>query len=603
MNKDIDVALKKISKEPTYSSYLACGNVLDKIMPERSDMTVLKVAILRNFILDPLIPVIKGEIASAGFYPVIYLGYYDTIAQDTLSSQSALYNFSPDVVIMAQWLETLAPVLINRFPSLSAGQVDNEIERVLGMVVAYLTALRRQSSKPIIINNFMLPEYPALGIMDAQSENYQIHSILRLNLELLRRLRNFQDIYLVDYMSLIARFGSEQVVDRRYWHIGRAPLGRSALVPLGQAYGKIFRALYGKNCKCLVLDCDNVLWGGVIGEDGMEGIKIGADYPGSCYQALQQEILNLHDRGVILALCSKNNESDVLDVLRNHPGMILKENHFAIYKINWESKADNLKKIAHDLNIGLDSLVFVDDNQFECDLVREQLPQVSVLQLSCEPHCFREALRGRDYFDTLVLSDEDLKRNDMYRDQVKRKQLCESSVSLEDYLAKLDMVAEIGLADTKVIPRIAQLTQKTNQFNLTTHRYTEGDILAFSKDSNSDVFYLRLRDKVSDMGLIGVAIVKHDNEGAFLDTFLMSCRALGRGVEEVFLVYILNSAKSRGCKRILGEYLSTNKNRQVADFYGRQGFKLVDQDSQSSRWELVLHNQAFLGPKWIKVNV
>jgi len=601
--QDLTATLSRLANESTYSAYAAFANALDRVKPEESNMPLLRVAILRNFTLDPMIPVIKGEIALMGFYPLIYLGDYDTIAQDVLDPHSALYVFQPDLVIVAQWLDSLAPALVTRFLSLSSQQVNTEMERVLTTVSEFITALRQHTNVPIFVNNFLLPRYLTLGILDAQSDSYQTHTILKLNMELFQRLHQVRDVYIVDYMSLMARIGAEHGLDERYWQIGRAPIGRNALVPFGQEYGKFFRALHGKTRKCLVIDCDNILWGGVIGEDGMEGIQLGATYPGLCYQTFQREILNLHDRGVILVLCSKNNEADVLEVLRIHPEMVLREKNFSTWQINWDDKVTNLIRIAQDLNIGLDSLVFVDDSQFECGLVREQLPQVAVLQLSSEPSTFRAKLNAKAYFDTLIFSAEDKERNRMYRDQAKCKQLCVSASSLEDYLLKLEMVAEIGLADEMFISRISQLTQKTNQFNLTMRRYTEGDIRAFVESPETDVFYLKLRDRISEIGLIGVAIIKYSNKQAEIDTFLLSCRAIGRGVEEALMTHVLNSAKARGCSHVLGHYLVTKKNQQVANFYGCQSFRLVIENILGSDWELLLEDRVFLGPNWIKIEL
>jgi FkbH-like protein len=604
MNRqDLITTLNRLANEPTYSAYTAVGNALESVAPEATDLPRLRVAILRNFTLDPMVPVIKGEIALAGFCPAIYLGDYDTIARDVLDPHSALYAFQPDLVIVAQWMEALAPALVTSFLSLSSQQVKAEIERVLTTVGEFVAALRRHTDAPILINNFPLLSYPTLGILDAQSESYQTHTILKLNLELLRRLRQTRDVYLVDYMGLMARIGREEGSDERYWQIGRAPIGRKALVPFGQEYGKFFRALRGKARKCLVMDCDNTLWGGVVGEDGLDGIQLGTTYPGSCYQTFQREILNLHHRGVILALCSKNNEADVLEVLHRHPEMVLREENFSTWQINWDDKVTNLIRIAEDLNIGLDSLVFVDDSQFECDFVRERLPQVAVLQLSSAPSIFRSRLSAKAYFDTLVFSVEDRERNRMYRDQAKRKQLYASATSLDEYLRKVEVVAEIGVADEMTIPRISQLTQKTNQFNLTTRRYSEGEIRAFAESREADIFYVKLRDRISEMGLIGVAITKYSGEQAEIDTFLLSCRAIGRRVEEVQMAHVLNCARARGCSHVLGRYLITKKNGQVADFYSRQGFRLVAENPQGSEWEISLKGKVFTAPAFLKVEL
>ena len=270
--------LRRLASEPTYGAYMAAANALEAVTPEESGLPPLRVAILRNFTLDTMIPVIKGEIALSGSYPMIYLGDYDSIARDALAPDSALYASQPDFVIIAQWLENLTPSLIARFLSLGPTQVNDEVERVLTETDAMVASLRRHSNAPILVNNFPLPAYTTLGILDAQSEDYQTHAILRLNLELLRRVRQWLDVYLVDYMGLMARVGSAQGIDDRYWHIGQAPIGNRAVVSLGQEYAKFFRALKGNTRKCLVLDCDNILWGGVVGEEGLSGIKLGTPW-------------------------------------------------------------------------------------------------------------------------------------------------------------------------------------------------------------------------------------------------------------------------------------------------------------------------------------
>jgi FkbH-like protein len=603
MNKQkIIDTINRLAFDQDYGTYLAVANVLDAAAgPEESGLPPLRVAVLRNFTLDSLLPVIKGEIVRAGFHPFIYQGDFDVIAPEVLNPASALYGFQPDFIILAQWLETLAPNLVTRFISLSGAQVTEEINRILDSLEQTIAGLRQYTQAPILLNNFPLPIYTTLGILDAQVDDSQTQAILSINRGLLVRAREWRDTYLVDYFGLLARTGSALGLDERYWQMGRAPLGRHALVPFGQEYGKFFRALRGKTRKCLVLDCDNTLWGGVIGEDGLANIKLGTTYPGSCYQAFQREILNLHDRGVILTLCSKNNEADALDVFRQHPETVLREEHFATWQINWDDKVTNIKRLAQSLNIGLDSLVFVDDSEFECDLVRDQLPQVAVVQLPADPSAFTSALSAGAFFDSLTFSDEDRERNQMYRGETQRKEVFETAGSLEDYLTGLQMVAEIGTVSDVSIPRVAQLTQKTNQFNVTTRRYSEGEIRAFSESASADVFSVRLRDRISDLGLIGVAIVKYSGCQAEIDSFLLSCRAIGRGVEDALLVHLLNQAQSRGCTQILATFIPTNKNTPAADFYQRHGFKLSAETLLESELKLSLAQEVFLTPGWITV--
>lgn len=601
--EQLKAALQRVVIEQTYGAYSHLSNTLDKMDIEAGDRPVLKIAMLRNFTVDPIIPILKGEIVQLGFHPQFYLGEFDVIAKDVFDPHSPLYQFKPDIICLAQWLEPLAPQLVNRYASLSNQDVDAEIERLSNLLTQYIQAIRHVSTVPIIINNFMLPAFATGGVRDAQSHHSQAAAILRLNGCLVDLVKTMKDVVIVDVMAVMARVGSETGVDERYWHVGRAPIGRNALIPVGKEYGRLIRALTLKSRKCLVLDCDQVLWGGILGEDGLNHIKLGASYPGSCYQSFQEEVLNLHEQGIILALCSKNNEADVLEALDQHPDMLLRRNHFATWQINWDDKASNLVKIAAHLNIGLDSLVFVDDSEFECNWVKEQLPQVDVLCLSMEPSLFRRKLQDKGYFDTLILSEEDKQRNQMYQAESTRKGLLEKAGSLDDYLKSLQMVADIGHADPVTIPRIAQLTQKTNQFNLTTRRYTPADIEQLTLNSQTDVIYLTLTDHISEMGLVGVAIVKYTGKRADIDSLLLSCRVLGRCVEDVFLAHIISKAISRGCQEIHGEYLTTVKNQQVAQFYPQHGFELVKHIDSGTQWKLSLDKAMVKSPDCIKVNL
>jgi FkbH-like protein len=592
--------LERLKTEASYSNYSAVANALAHTEAHDTGWDVLRVAVLRNFTIEPLIPVIKGEIASIGYYPKIFLGDFDAIPRDVFNPDSALFQFNPDMIILAQWLDTLSPDLSARFPSLKPEQVSDLTEGLLTRITDFVASIRKVSSSPIFVNNFPLPPYPALGILDAQSEHLQTHTILTINQGMVRRLSDERSIYIIDFMSLMARIGGANTIDDRYWQIGKAPIGRKCIVEVAREYGKFIRALRGKVRKCLILDCDNTLWGGIIGEDGMKGIQLGTDFPGSGYREFQREILNLHDRGVILAMCSKNNEADVLEVLHRHPECLLREENFATWQINWEDKATNIKRIAGELNIGLDSLVFVDDNPFECNFIREQLPQVAVIQLPTEPSRFKNVLMASALFDSLAFSAEDRRRNKMYRDQAIRVKLQSSAASLEEYLRKLEIVAEIALADEAMIPRISQLTQKTNQFNLTTTRYTEGDIRGVADKPGSDVCSLKVRDKISDLGLVGVAIVKYYERRAEIDTFLLSCRALGRGVEMTLLAWLMNFCRTKGFGTIIGRYRKTAKNGMVENFFPEQGFELVRQDDHETVWEKPLSGET-AGPDWINM--
>lgn len=600
MNEEVIDAIARVKIEPTYVTYSALANFAEAVVEQGFEP--YRIAVLRNYTIEPLIPVIKGEAVRLGLAPDVYVGDFDAIAESVLNSASQLYKHKPDIILVAQWAETVSPLLTTKFLTLSTQQVEDEVARIVDTMEYWLSAIRSNCDAPVVVNNFPLPSFATLGILDYQSESYQIHSLLKLNNELLKLSKKFTDVYWLDVLGLFARVGYVAAFDERNWHIARAPISKHALLPLGLEYAKFIRALRGKTRKCLVLDCDNTLWGGVVGEDGLDGIKLGNTYPGSSFVSFQQECVNLYNRGVILALCSKNNEVDVLEVFRNHPDSVLKEHHFSAWQINWDDKATNLTRIAEELNIGIDSLVFVDDNVFECDWVRKQLPQVEVVNLSKETYHYRNELMLSGYFDSLTFSGEDKKRSQMYVSDNQRKQLLKTASSFEDYLSGLGLQAEIGRPEAKDVPRVSQLTQKTNQFNVTTRRYTEGDIERFLASEDTEIFSLKLADRISELGLIGVAIVKYQNDVAEVDSLLMSCRALGRGAEDVLMSLIYQRAKQRGSTKLVGTYLKSKKNSQVADFYLKQGFELLEESPEGTRWgQTIEANVTKDYPKWMTV--
>jgi FkbH-like protein len=388
------------------------------------------------------------------------------------------------------------------------------------------------------------------------------------------------------------------------WLSARVPLSGKLLNSLAVEYVRYFMAMVSARRKCLVVDLDNTLWGGILGEDGYDGIQIGHEFPGNAFRELQQAVLDLYHRGIILAICSKNNEADVLRVLEQHPDMLLRPQHFASVQINWDDKATNLRRIAQDLNIGLDSLAFWDDNPAERSLVRQMLPEVLVIDLPDHPSEYAPALRRIVEFETLMLSDEDRQRGAMYRAQAERQRLQATAESLESYYASLDMRLEIGLADSHSIPRIAQLTQKTNQFNLTSRRYSQTEIAQMAADPNWRIYGLRLKDRFGDNGLAGVAILRSQDRGTWeIDTFLLSCRILGRTVETAFLAFVLRQAKDAGGTRMEGWFLPTKRNAPAKQFYGQHGFELAKEDESGSLWRLPLGNNAVKIPNWFTIDV
>lgn len=593
----------EVEKNPTYLGYVELSNEVDAQNSGLEGRTPFRVALLRNFTVEPLIPVLKGEFYLSGFLSEFYIGDFDTIVSDALNPSSGLYSFDPQLVVLAQWFELLSPAISNSFIKLTVSEREDERSRLIQSLRSVLQCIRRNTKAPVIINNFPLPDKTTLGILDLHSVHSQKKWHLQFNEALLEVCSEIDNVFCVDLASVLSNTGYNAGFNQRQWEIAKAPLGSKLLIPLAKEYAKFLRALNGASRKCLILDCDGTLWGGILGEDGSTGIKIGSSYPGSSYLNFQQEILNLHNRGVILAICSKNNEEDVMDVLENHESMILRKHHFAAKQINWDDKATNILRVAKELNIGVDSLVFADDNEFECDWIKSQLPEVKVLHLKGDPAMFQSILCAPGYFDSLSFSEEDKGKTEMYISENKRKDLLVTTASYEDYLIELKIKVQIESARPDDLARVAQLTQKTNQFNLTTFRYTEDIIKELAESKDSDIYTMKVSDKISDLGLIGVAIVKNEGSTMIIDSFLMSCRALGRGLENALLAFSINSGAEKGATKVIGRYVPSKKNIQTQDFYNKNGFTLLDNINDHANWEFkITGNTTITYPDWVTVN-
>jgi FkbH-like protein len=593
----------EVEKNPTYLGYVELSNEIETLNSSSQRGSLFRVGVLRNFTVEPLIPVLKGEFYLSGFLSEFYVGDFDTIASDAMNPSSGLYSFDPQMIILAQWFELLSPSISDSFIKMTVGEREDERLRLIQSLRSVLQSIRRNTKAPIIINNFPLTDKTTLGILDFHSVHSQKKWHLQFNEDLLKVCSEIDNVFCIDLAAVLSNTGYLTGFNQRQWEVAKAPLGSKLLIPLAKEYGKFLRALNGASRKCLILDCDGTLWGGILGEDGNTGIKIGSSYPGTSFRNFQQQILNLYNRGVILAICSKNNEEDVLDVLENHPSMILRKHHFANLKINWDDKATNILRIAKELNIGVDSLVFADDNEFECDWIKSQLPEVKVIHLKGDPALFQSVLCAPGYFDSLTFSEEDTGKTEMYQSENKRKELLVTTASYEDYLIELGIKAQIESARPDDLARVAQLTQKTNQFNLTTLRYTEDNIKELAQSKDSDIYTIKVSDKISDLGLIGVAIVRYEGSTMIFDSFLMSCRALGRGLERALLTFSINNGAERGATKVIGRYVPSKKNVQTQDFYNNNGFTLLEHNNDHTSWEFKITDSTTLTyPDWVAVN-
>ena len=579
----------------SYEAIVKAVEIQDK---ERKDVENFQISFLRNITLDLMVPYIKYLCYEENIHTQIDIGNYDTILQDAANAD---YSKSDLIVICLHPRIAAKPIYAN-FSSLTKDKINEEIGGILAYVEGVITNIRAKTSTPILLHNFELPIHPTFGILDYQDTHKQVNVVRRINQEMLQVAQKNEGVYIIDMDLLQSRIGSVHLTDERFWHMARAPYSREGYLAIAKEYVKFIRALRGKKKKCLVLDCDNTLWGGIIGEDGMQGIKIGHTYPGSAYRDFQEAILELYNRGVLLALCSRNNRSDVEEVLEKHPDMILRKEHFVAMKINWGEKASSIKEIAQELNIGLDSLVFVDDNEFEINMVTKMLPEVSALLLPKEPSAYRRALEEWGFFDSIVFSEEDKKRSQMYKAETMRKEAKAhfKPGDVDDYLKYLEMKIFISEADALSASRISQLTQRTNQFNLTVKRYPEPKINELITHAKNDVFYITLSDRFGDSGIIGVIIINYEEQNAFIDTFLLSCRAIGRGIEKAMLKVCIDRAREKGCENIFGTYVPSKKNHLVDKFYEDNGFSKVETEENKIIYVLSL-SKAHIGfPSYFK---
>lgn len=395
-----------------------------------------------------------------------------------------------------------------------------------------------------------------------------------------------KNLKVIDLGEFTRAYRPDELIDWRFYFISQAALNPRLAKPFKKWFERKLDSIALKRKKCLVLDLDNTLWGGVLGEDGIDGIKIVGDYPGKAFRYFQEALLSLSRSGVILTICSKNNEADVWEAFEKNPGIVLKRDDFAAWRINWNDKAGNIRELAEDLNIGLDSFVFVDDNPTERELIKQLLPQVAVPDFPEQPYMLPEFFRAlvNDYFKVYELTGEDRKKTEQYRANAGRAAARKTFADLDSFLQSLDMRLKIQAADEHNIARLAQLTQKTNQFNLTTRRYTDADI----KERLAAGWYIRclsVADRFGDNGITGLIMITPAGE---IDNLLLSCRILGKGIETAFLSAVMNDFIDKGADRLCAEYLPTAKNSQVADFYERHGFALISEDSGVKKYEIKL---------------
>lgn len=574
--------------KPTPSSYLKFAREIGEglIPGANEELHPVNIAFLSTFTSEILSQYLVVECARRGLLANPYFAPFNQLEQQVLNSDSLLYQSQPNIVVLALRLEELAPNLVDRFVSLTGDNIDSEMEAVEHRISNLVSGLRRFTTATVLVFDFAAPMRMAAGLADSTLEHPQASVVERTNGLLAGLCRQHTDVHIFDYSRLVQKLGRANWYDPKLWYLGRIPFGTEAQVITAQHLARYIRAASYPPSKCLVVDLDNTLWGGVLGEEGIGGIELGGDYPGSVYKDFQHQLLALRDRGVLLAIASKNNEPDVEEAFSNHPDLVVKLEDFAVRQIHWGDKASSLEAIAATLNIGIDSLVFFDDSPVERAWVRSQLPEVTVIDVPESPLGYADALEYSEAFDFLTVSAEDRIRASMYQSQRKRQKLQNSSLSLEQFLSQLEIKATIGHLNQETLPRVAQLMAKTNQFNLTNRRHTAAELQELV-NSGAVALWLRVADKYGDNGLVAVAIaVTEDTNHWNIDSLVMSCRVFGRHVEIALLSRLTSEVRKRGGNIITGEYIPTSKNGMVAKLYPDHGFKTVKSDGRRWEWDL-----------------
>ncbi len=548
----------------------------------------VRLAVLASSTADHLLPGLRVGALRRGIWLDTHIGDYGQYSRELMDRGSALHAYRPDAVLFALDAHHL---LASFDPAEDADAVERKLDRLCAEIAGHWR-LAREAFGCKIVQQTALPVFPALfGNNEHRLPGSRARLIGRLN----ERMRELAEAEGADLLALDARAAEDGLRawhDPALWHRAKQEVHPAAAHVYGDLLGRLLAAQQGRSYKCLVLDLDNTLWGGAVGDEGLDGIVLGQGSAlGEAHVAFQHYARALSRRGVILAVCSKNDEANAVEPFEKHPDMVLRPADIACFVANWTDKAANIREIARRLNIGLDSLVFADDNPAERAIVRRELPMVAVPELPADPALFASCIADAGYFEGIRLTGEDRERTSQYQANLQRESVMASATDLDGYLRSLDMEARWSRFDKVGLQRVVQLINKTNQFNLTTRRTTEEAISDLIADPQALTLQIRLLDQFGDNGIVAVVSGRFETASTdmLIETWLMSCRVLGRGLEQTTLNLIVTESKRLGAHRLIGEYRPTAKNGMVRQHYARLGFSPVAElEGGVTRWELEL---------------
>ena len=545
-----------------------------------------KIVVLRNFSTEYLEPFLRAYLLRAGLGAEVVTGGFDTVQQDILTP--ALLE-GAGLVVLALDLEALAP---------DWRQAGSLLRAAADRVAGLAESLIERTDAPVMINSFVRPVHGSQGLNALADPDSADSLIVDANAALLQLARRHRGrLVLADWERLVMIAGAEASFDHRMRYIARSPYKAAFLSAYAYEIFKLANMRRGGVKKALILDCDNTLWGGIVGEVGPEGIQLDPhNFPGRAFYDFQRSVVRLAQSGVMVALCSKNNEEDVLAVLDGHPDCLLRRDHLVGWRINWRDKEQNIAELVRELNVGMDTVVFVDDSPTECARVGQLLPGITVRQVPAQIFDLSTLLEAEGLFDNIDATEEDRSRAGMYQAESRRREIAATFSSVEDFLASLQLAASIrryGIGDSQALARVAQLTRKTNQFTLTTRRYSDAEVTSLAGDPNVLVLGMSVTDRFGDFGLTGVAIARVEERTAHIDSFLMSCRILGRDLERQLAATTLATLRDRwSVESVTADYIPTPKNGQVADFWDKLGFQVCDRHDRCVRYQASLDRLA-----------
>jgi FkbH-like protein len=555
-----------------------------QLPPSNPAREKFRLALLGGYSLYPFRELLEHLCEVEGVALEWWQGDFDNYISEIMDEGSGLYAFAPQVVFL----------MPSEHRCRSTGQLTDsrevqqaEANRVVQELLELSGQVHSKTRAEVILTNFALPPRHDLGAYRSRTLGSDWTFRKWVNLELGLTAPSY--LHICDLEFLSSRLGGIQSRDERGWFESKQPGSPMLLLELAREATHLIQSLKRAAKKVLVMDLDNTLWGGVVADDGLEGIELGDTSPrGEAFKAFQKAIVALQQRGVLLAICSKNDHARAAEVFEKHPEMVLRLKDIVSFKANWEPKSDNIRQIAAELNLGLDSFVFVDDNPAEIDIVRQFVPEVTTLLLGPDPSEYAAQLQDCRLFERQNITGEDTVRTSQYRSNIQRKELEGSVTDMDSYLASLEMEAAITEFTPTDVPRFAQLINKSNQFNLTTRRRTEADLVTLMREPDYLAFSVRLKDRFGDHGLISIVIAKQTDTTLEIDTWLMSCRVLKRQVEDEVLNELACLAQARKCTSLKGVYLPTLKNEMVRDFYLRMGFNLTTENEIAREFELPL---------------